>query len=81
MSNHFVPCCMLMYRPISSYSYSYCFSPPVDFDECQSDPCLNGGECNNGFSKYSCSCSPGYEGDDCGTGKRYMNDIHCSVCR
>ncbi|CAH1779949.1 unnamed protein product, partial [Owenia fusiformis] len=36
-----------------------------DRDECFSNPCLNGGTCDDGFHGYTCSCVPGYEGLRC----------------
>jgi len=37
------------------------------FDECASDPCQNGGTCNDGINGYTCTCDSGYEGTHCGT--------------
>lgn len=42
-----------------------------DIDDCEvSDPCLNGATCvnNNNGTGYTCTCSDGYTGSDCGTG-------------
>ena len=39
-----------------------------DFDECDNDPCMNGGECMNGDNNYTCKCMPGYAGTNCETG-------------
>ena len=41
----------------------------LDLDECDSDPCENGGDCKNGDNSYSCICEPGYLGINCETGK------------
>ena len=37
----------------------------VNIDECESSPCLNGGECTDGNNSYTCSCSNGYSGSEC----------------
>ena len=41
----------------------------VDKDECENDPCANGGECENRHNAYSCSCLAGYTGTNCETGE------------
>lgn len=40
-----------------------------DINECQSNPCLHGGSCNNLINAFSCNCTGRYEGDICETGK------------
>jgi len=42
----------------------------TDFDECENDPCKNGGECINGDNTYTCKCMPGYTGTNCETSMR-----------
>jgi formylglycine-generating enzyme required for sulfatase activity len=38
----------------------------VDTNECDSNPCLNGGSCAEGVpGTYACSCIDGYTGDNC----------------
>ncbi|XP_071481953.1 uncharacterized protein [Diadema antillarum] len=39
----------------------------VDIDECESNPCLNGGTCQDDVNMYSCLCLPGYNGSNCQT--------------
>ena len=34
----------------------------TDWDECWSDPCLNGATCIDQVADYNCSCSPGFSG-------------------
>jgi len=38
-----------------------------DINECESNPCLNGGQCDLDESGYSCRCSLGYTGVNCET--------------
>uniref|UniRef100_A0A3Q0SC79 Crumbs cell polarity complex component 2a n=1 Tax=Amphilophus citrinellus TaxID=61819 RepID=A0A3Q0SC79_AMPCI len=38
-----------------------CTGTPV----CDSDPCLNGGTCEDRFNKFVCLCDSGWEGDQC----------------
>ena len=45
----------------------------VDVDECASNPCKNGGVCNDGIDAYTCKCIPGYEGKDCEIGMTFHN--------
>ncbi|XP_061197180.1 collagen alpha-5(VI) chain-like [Saccostrea echinata] len=37
----------------------------VDINECDSNPCQNGGTCHDGISKYTCTCLPGWTGTNC----------------
>ena len=44
----------------------------TDFDECESDPCMNGGTCVQDPSRLNfrqCTCVAGYTGVDCETGE------------
>ena len=40
----------------------------VDTNECASNPCQNGGTCNDEVNKYSCDCGLGYAGVNCQIG-------------
>lgn len=40
-----------------------------DMDECLSNPCQNGGTCQDGASSYTCVCPQGYKGMRCDNGK------------
>ena len=41
----------------------------TDIDECDSNPCQNGGTCKDQVNSYMCECVPGYDGDECENGK------------
>jgi hypothetical protein len=40
----------------------------LDIDECEFDPCLNGGNCADLIGEFSCTCLPGFTGTICQTG-------------
>ena len=40
----------------------------IDIDDCNPDPCQNGGTCTDGVNSYTCTCAPGYTDGDCSTG-------------
>ena len=37
-------------------------------NDCISNPCLNGGTCQDGINGYTCSCIPGFTGSTCSLG-------------
>ncbi|KAM4615128.1 protein crumbs homolog 2a [Polymixia lowei] len=37
----------------------------VNIDECESEPCQNGGTCEDQINGYICTCSAGFTGDTC----------------
>jgi hypothetical protein len=43
----------------------YCVT---DINECDSNPCVNGGTCVNRVNSYACTCVGGYIGTNCQTG-------------
>ena len=47
----------------------------TDIDECASNPCQNGGTCNDNINSYTCSCIPGYTGNNCEIGKNLKSYI------
>eukprot|EP00057_Strongylocentrotus_purpuratus_P018875 XP_011673349.1 PREDICTED: neurogenic locus notch homolog protein 1-like [Strongylocentrotus purpuratus] len=38
-----------------------------ELDECESNPCANGGTCTDGINMYNCTCAPGYTEFNCST--------------
>ena len=50
-----------------------------DIDECASNPCQNGGTCNDGVNSYTCDCIPGFAGDNCEIGKRICQSKHTNL--
>ena len=46
----------------------------LDVNECLNTPCANAGTCENSIGSYSCSCTGGWEGSNCQTGKiQFLN--------
>ena len=39
-----------------------------DIEECESQPCSNGGTCDDHLASYTCGCSAGYMGNICEIG-------------
>jgi EGF-like domain/Human growth factor-like EGF len=39
----------------------------VEIDDCDPNPCANGGTCTDGSQSYACSCPQGFTGDTCET--------------
>ena len=37
----------------------------VEINECDSEPCLNGGNCTDRLNAYSCECLSGWDGHSC----------------
>ena len=43
------------------------FKAVLEINECERDPCLNGGVCADKFLAFVCNCSDGFEGERCET--------------
>ncbi|XP_066265127.1 matrilin-2-like isoform X4 [Branchiostoma lanceolatum] len=61
-------------RPQFSYMWNdhmcgelkyYVCQKDIDVDECQSQPCQNGGQCIDGINRYDCQCAAGFAGTNC----------------
>ena len=53
----------------NNFHFKFFFSFGVDINECQiSNPCKNGGQCENTHGSYECKCTPGFTGRNCETG-------------
>ena len=53
----------------------YLINVIADVNECESNPCNNGGRCVDGVNGYSCNCTDGYVGLECETGE-YISSIY-----
>ena len=42
-----------------------------DIDDCQSNPCQNDGQCEDGINSFTCHCSHGFIGHDCSISMLY----------
>ena len=41
----------------------------ADINDCNPNPCANGGTCTDGVDSYTCQCAAGYTGPNCNTSK------------
>ena len=37
----------------------------INIDECESNPCIKGGTCEDGVNGYTCTCQEGFNGTNC----------------
>lgn len=49
----------------------------TDINECDTNPCENGGQCTNSEGSFTCNCAGGWRGLACNQGKfsKYLNKI------
>ncbi|CAH1268604.1 CLEC4M [Branchiostoma lanceolatum] len=52
----------------------------TDVDECQSNPCQNGGVCVDGVNSYSCNCAAGFGGVNCDIACSNGYQMHDDLC-
>ena len=43
----------------------------LDIDNCDPNPCVNGGVCTDGINSYTCTCAEGFTGENCVAGRFY----------
>ena len=56
-----------LYFSVNVFFSLFIFS---EINDCESDPCLNGGQCNDGTNSYACNCfDTDYRG------------AHCEICK
>ena len=53
----------------------------LDINECKSDPCYNGGTCNDLVNGYTCSCLTGFTDSQCNTSTVYFEEIIITYMR
>lgn len=69
---YFFHCHVVIVMACISHSYAQMFAHvhvvyfhDLEFDECSSSPCLNGGTCTDGINNYTCACPPPFFGRQC----------------
>ena len=45
----------------------------LDINECDSDPCKNGGTCTDLINGFECLCAVGYTGYNCDIGNGFVS--------
>lgn len=53
--------------------FSFFFEP--DINDCESNPCENGGTCIDKVSVYKCICADGWEGDHCEISESHLSRL------
>ena len=59
--------CIYIFVFLNNYYVGVCFCF-AEIDNCDSQPCFNGGKCLNAVNSYKCACAKGYLGDACQIG-------------
>ena len=54
--------CIFMIFFFAGFSGDLC---NFEYNECDSNPCINGGQCIDHIGGFSCQCSKGYQGKRC----------------
>ncbi|XP_078572109.1 uncharacterized protein LOC144859362 [Branchiostoma floridae x Branchiostoma japonicum] len=71
VQNNFNPVITTRYIQVVVKTYHVAAKMRIEFlgcddtDDCQSNPCKNGGTCVDGLDSYSCNCIYGFSGDTC----------------
>ena len=58
----------------SQVVYLLCNLNLIALDECLHNPCQNGGTCAGSSDTYTCTCTAGYEGDNCENGMEQLSN-------
>ena len=63
------------FTKVVSLHLAYIFLMLADIDDCASNPCENNGTCIDLVSNYTCNCTQGYTGKNCGIGKNRLSKL------
>ncbi|XP_060554970.1 fucolectin-like [Ruditapes philippinarum] len=55
------------------------FGEITPVDDCADSPCLNGGVCTDEINSYTCQCTQGFYGNNCGQGKYIFVSLYSHV--
>ena len=51
----------------------------IEINECESQPCMNGGVCYDFVARFYCACPAGFFGDTCEKGKLQLSQFTTKV--